>query len=325
MREITYIEAISEALHEELSRDEKVFIMGEDIGIYGGCFGATKGLIEKFGPERVLETPISESSFVGASVGAAIMGMRPVTELMFSDFVTLAVDQLANHAAKMRFMTGGQVKMPLVLRTPAGSGTGAAAQHSQCLEAWFTHVPGLKVVMPSTPHDAKGLLKSAIRDDNPVVFFEHKLLYKTKGMVSEEEYTIPLGQADIKHTGDDVTIVTYSLMLQKSLQAAQQLAKEGIHVEVIDLRTLMPLDMETIINSVKKTSRLVIVHEACKTGGLGGEISSQIVESEAFYYLDAPIKRVAGMDIPIPYTPELEKQVVPTEQSIYQAVKEVMA
>ena len=324
MREITYLEAVAEALSEEMHKDPTVFIMGEDIGLYGGCFGVTKGLFDEFGPERIRETPISESGFVGAAVGAAVMGMRPIVEIMFSDFATLALDQMANHAAKMRFMTGGQVKVPMVLRAPAGSGTGAAAQHSQSLEAWFAHVPGLKVVMPSTPYDAKGLLKSAIRDDNAVVFYEHKLLYKYKGGVPEGDYSIPIGQADIKKKGDDVTIVTYSLMVHKALNAAIELEKEGISVEVIDLRTLLPLDEKTIIESVKKTSRLIIVHEACKTGGIGGEIAGRISESEAFYYLDAPIRRVCGLDLPIPYAPVLEKQVVPWETDIINAVKEIL-
>jgi len=324
MREISYKEAVSEALKEELKRDPDVFLMGEDIGIYGGCFGVTPGFMEEFGPERIRETPISESTFTGAAVGAAIGGMRPVVEIMFSDFVTLCSDQLINHAAKYRFLTGGQVKIPMVLRTPAGSGTGAAAQHSQCLEAMFTHIPGLKVIMPSTPYDVKGLLKAAIRDDNPVVFFEHKLLYKYKGHVPEEDYVLPIGKADIKREGNDVTIVTYSLMVHKALNAAKELEKEGISVEVVDLRTLKPFDKETIINSVKKTGKIIVVHEAYKTGGFGGEIASSITESEAFYYLDAPVKRVAGVDMPIPYTPDMERQVVPSEFDIINAVKELM-
>ena len=321
MREITYKEAVAEAMREEMRRDPDVMLIGEDIGIYGGCFGVTPGFLEEFGPDRILETPISESSFTGAAVGAAMAGLRPIVELMFSDFVTLSADQLINHAAKLRFMTGGQVKIPMVLRTPAGSGTGAAAQHSQSLEALFAHIPGLKVVMPSTPYDVKGLLKASIRDDNAVVFFEHKLLYKVKGEVPEEDYIVPIGKADIKRTGEDVTIVTYSMMVHRALSAAKELEKEGISVEVVDLRTLSPLDVDTITNSVKKTGKLIVVHEAYRQGGFGAEIVSRITESEAFYYLDAPIRRVAGLDMPIPYTPDMERQVVPSELDIINAVK----
>lgn len=316
MRKITYLQAIAEAMKEEMYRDEKVFIMGEDIGLYGGCFGVTRGFYEEFGPERILETPISEPGFIGAGVGAALLGERPIVEIMFSDFVALGADQIVNHAAKMRFMTGGQVTIPMVLRTPAGSGTGAAAQHSQSLEAWFAHVPGLKVVMPATPYDAKGLLKAAIRDENPVIFFENKLLYRASGEVPEEEYVLPIGKADVKKTGKDITIVTYSRMLQRTLDAAVKLEGEGISAEVIDLRTVAPLDMDTIISSVKKTNRLMIVHEACKTGGIGGEIAASITESDAFYYLDSKIIRLGGEDMPIPYTPNLEKQIVPSEDQI---------
>lgn len=324
MRKITYLQAIAEAMREEMYRESKVFLMGEDIGVYGGCFGVTRGFYDEFGPERIIETPISEGGFVGTGVGAAMMGMRPIVEIMFSDFITLASDQIANHAAKYSFMSGGQVKVPMVLRTPAGSGTGAAAQHTQSLEAWFTHIPGLKVIMPATPYDAKGLLKAAIRDDNPVVFFENKLLYRTSGEVPEEEYIISIGKADIKKPGEDVTIVTYSRMLPRVLEAANKLEKEGIGVEVVDLRTLLPLDEETIVDSVKKTGKLIIVHEACKNGGVGGEVAARISESEAFFYLDAPIVRLAGVDIPIPYNPVLESQVVPSEQSIINAVKEIL-
>jgi pyruvate dehydrogenase E1 component beta subunit len=322
VRKITYLQAIAEAMKEEMYKDDKVFIMGEDIGIYGGCFGVTRGFYDEFGPERILETPISEQGFIGAGIGAALLGERPIVEIMFSDFIALGADQLANHAAKMRFMTGGQVKIPLVVRTPAGSGTGAAAQHSQSLEAWFAHIPGLKVVMPATPYDAKGLLKAAIREDNPVVFFENKLLYRTKGDVPEEEYVLPIGKADVKRTGEELTIVTYSRMLQRALDAAEKLEQKGISVEVVDLRTIAPLDTETILESVKKTHRLMIVHEACKTGGIGGEIAGRIAESDAFYYLDAKIVRLCGADVPIPYNPELEKQVVPSEEEIIeQALK----
>jgi len=324
-REITYAEAIREALRQEMRRDERVFLIGEDIGIYGGAFGVTYGLLEEFGEERVRDTPISEQTIAGAAIGAALIGMRPVAEIMFMDFVTLAMEQIVNQAAKLRFMFGGKAKVPMVLRTPAGSGTGAAAQHSQSLEAWFVHVPGLKVVMPSTPYDAKGLLISAIRDDNPVIFVEHKLLYKTKGPVPEEEYTIPLGVADVKREGSDVTIVATSIMVRRALAAAEKLAQEGIEAEVIDPRTLKPLDTETIISSVMKTGRALIVHEAPKTCGFGAEVSARITEGEAFFYLDAPVRRLAGMDVPIPYNPKLERGVVPQEEDIIKAVRELVS
>jgi len=324
-REITYAEAIREALRQEMRRDERVFLIGEDIGIYGGAFGVTYGLLEEFGEERVRDTPISEQTIAGAAIGAALIGMRPVAEIMFMDFVTLAMEQLVNQAAKLHFMFGGKAKVPMVLRTPAGSGTGAAAQHSQSLEAWFVHVPGLKVVMPSTPYDAKGLLISAIRDDNPVIFVEHKLLYKTKGPVPEEEYTIPLGVADVKREGSDVTIVATSIMVRRALAAAEKLAQEGIEAEVIDPRTLKPLDTETIISSVMKTGRALIVHEAPKTCGFGAEVSARITEGEAFFYLDAPVRRLAGMDVPIPYNPKLERGVVPQEEDIIKAVRELVS
>lgn len=323
MKTITYAKAINEAMSEEMRRDKDVFLLGEDIGVYGGAFGVSKGMLEEFGPERVMDTPISEAAIAGAAVGAAMAGMRPVFEIMFSDFVTITMDQIVNQAAKLRFMTGGQAKVPLVLRAAGGSGTGAAAQHSQSLESWFCHIPGLKVVSPSTPYDAKGLLKSAIRDDNPVIFLEHKLLYKTEGEVPEEDYVIPLGKADIKREGGDVTVITYSEMVPRCLEAAEILAKKGISAEVIDLRTLKPLDTETFINSVKKTGRALIVHEACKTGGLGGEIAAIIAEN-AFTYLKAPVKRLCGLDIPIPFSKELERNAVPQAETIEKAIKEIM-
>jgi pyruvate dehydrogenase E1 component beta subunit len=325
MSEITYVQAVAAALREEMCRDENVFLLGEDMGVYGGCFGVTKGFLKEFGEERIMDTPISEAGFTGVAVGAAIMGMRPVVEIMFSDFITLATDNLVNQAAKIRFMLGGQVKVPMVLRTPVGSGTGAAAQHSQSLEAWMVHIPGLKVVMPSTPYDAKGLLKAAIRDDNPVIFFEHKLLYKMKGEVPENDYTIPIGKADVKRTGKDVTIISYSLMIHRALEAAEKLSQEGIEAEVVDLRSLSPIDKETIVNSVKKTGKVLIVHEAVKKGGVGAEIAALISDSEAFFYLDGPIKRLGGMDVPIPYSPTLEKGVVPQVDDIIKTVKELMA
>jgi pyruvate/2-oxoglutarate/acetoin dehydrogenase E1 component len=293
------------------------------VGVYGGAFGVTLGMVEEFGEERVIDTPISELGIAGAITGAALVGMRPVGEIMFMDFTTIAMEQLVNQAAKMRFMFGGTIKVPFVLRTPAGSGTGAAAQHSQSLENWFVHVPGLKVVMPSTPYDVKGLLLSSIRDDNPVIFVEHKLLYKTKGPVPEEAYTIPLGTAEVKREGQDLTIVATSIMVKRSLEAAEQLAQEGIEVEVVDPRTLKPLDEETIVRSVIKTGRVLIVHEACKTGGYGGELAAVIAGSEAFDYLDAPIIRLAGRDMPIPYNRNLEYHTVPQVENIVEAARQL--
>jgi pyruvate/2-oxoglutarate/acetoin dehydrogenase E1 component len=323
MRELSYAEAIREALRQEMQRDERVFIIGEDVGVYGGAFGVTRGMVEEFGDERVIDTPISELGIAGAITGAALTGMRPVGEIMFMDFTTLAMEQLVNQAAKMRFMFGGMIKVPFVLRTPAGSGTGAAAQHSQSLENWFVHVPGLKVVMPTTPYDVKGLLLSSIRDDNPVIFVEHKLLYKTRGPVPEEVYTIPLGTAGVKREGRDLTIVATSIMVQRSLDAAEQLAREGIEAEVVDPRTLKPLDEETIVRSVIKTGRVLIVHEACKMGGYGGELAAVIAGSEAFDYLDAPIIRLAGRDIPIPYNRTLEYHTVPQVENIVEAARQL--
>lgn len=324
MREITYRDALREALREEMLRDETVFILGEDVGRYWkGAFRVTKGLAEEFGDERVRDTPISESAIVGVAIGAAITGMRPVAEIMFGDLCALAMDQITNQAAKLRYMFGGQTKVPLVIRMPFGAGVNIAAHHSQSLEAWFMHVPGLKIAMPSTPYDAKGLLKTAIRDDNPVMFFEHKLLYSVKGSVPEEEYTVPFGVADVKREGEDVTIVATLYMIHKSLVAAEELSKQGISVEVVDPRTLVPLDKEAIVNSVKKTGRIVIVTEDCKTGGVSAEIAALVAE-EAIDYLDAPVKRVAEPDTPIPFSPPLEKFVIPDENRIIGAVKEVI-
>jgi pyruvate/2-oxoglutarate/acetoin dehydrogenase E1 component len=321
MREITYLEAVREAMSQMMRENDDVFILGEDIGVYGGAFGVTRGMIEEFGPERVRNTPISESGIAGAAIGAALTGMRPILELQFSDFITIATDQIVNQAAKIRYMYGGKGKVPMVLRTPAGSGTGAAAQHSQSLEAWMTHIPGLKVIQPSTAYDAKGLLRAAIEDDNPVIFYEHKLLYRTKSDVPEEAYSLPIGKADIKRQGKDVTIVATSIMVHKALEAAEKLKEEGIDVEVVDPRTLVPLDIETIAGSVKKTGRLVVVHEAVKRGGFGAEIVSQVMESDAFDYLDAPIQRLGGLAVPIPYNPVLEKSAVPQLEDIISAVK----
>ena len=324
MRELSYLEAVREALWQEMEQDERVFIIGEDVGVYGGAFGVTLGMVEHFGEERVIDTPISEYGIAGAITGAALTGMRPVGEIMFMDFTTFAMEQLVNQAAKMRFMFGGTIEVPFVLRTPAGSGTGAAAQHSQTLESWFVHVPGLKVVMPSTPYDVKGLLLASIRDDNPVLFIEHKLLYKTKEPVPEEQYTIPLGSADVKREGRDLTIVATAIMVRRSLEAAAQLAEEGIDVEVVDPRTLKPLDEETIVRSVIKTGRVLIVHEACKTGGYGGELAAVIAGSEAFDYLDAPIVRLAGRDMPIPYNRMLEYHTVPQVENIVEAARNLV-
>jgi len=323
MRELTYLQAVREALQQEMRRDRRVFIIGEDVGVYGGAFGVTQGMVEEFGPERVIDTPISEYGIAGAITGAALTGMRPVGEIMFMDFTTLAMEQLVNQAAKMRFMFGGTIEVPFVLRCPAGSGSGAAAQHSQSLENWFVHVPGLKVAMPSTPYDAKGLLLASIRDDNPVIFVEHKLLYKTRGPVPEEMYSVPLGTAEVKRAGRDLTVVATSIMVRRSLEAAEQLAREGIEVEVVDPRTLKPLDKETIIRSAVKTGRVLIVHEACKTGGYGGELAAVIAGSEAFDYLDAPIIRLAGRDTPIPYNRTLEYHTVPQVESIVEAARQL--
>lgn len=323
MREITYWQAINEALSEEMERDPAVFLIGEDIGVYGGAYGVTRGLIERFGPERVRDTPISENAIVGAAVGAAITNMRPVAEIMYVDFLGLALDQLANQAAKMRYMFGGKTSVPMVLRTEGGAGRSLGAHHSQSLEAWLLHVPGLKVVMPATPYDAKGLLKSAIRDDNPVVFIEHKMLYGTKGEVPEEPYIIPLGKAEVKRPGRDLTIFSYSRTLLQSLAAASHLAEQGIEAEVVDLRTISPMDMETITTSVRKTHRVVIAHEACKTGGVGAEVAARIVE-ELFDELDSPVVRVGGADVPLPKASNLEALAIPSPDSIMNAVKKLM-
>lgn len=324
MREITYAEAIREAMTQEMKANDEVFILGEDIGLYGGAFGVTNGMIEEFGKERVRNTPISEAAISGCAVGAAMTGMRPILELQFSDFITIAMDNIVNQAAKMRYMFGGKAKVPLVIRMPGGSGSGFAAQHSQSLEAWTAHIPGLKVVQPSTPEDAKGLLIAAMRDENPVIFYEHKLLYGKKSDVSEEMFEIPLGKADVKKEGADITIVATSIMVHKALEAAEELTKHGIDVEVIDPRTLVPLDTETIIRSVKKTGRAIVVYEAVKRGGYGAEIASMIGESDAFDYLDAPIMRLGGKAVPMPYNPNLEKQAVPQVDDIVEACKTIM-
>jgi len=323
VREISYRDAINEALREEMERDPTVCILGEDVGRYGGPFQVTRGLYERFGEWRVRDTPISEEGFTGMAVGAAMTGLRPVVEIMYNDFVTLAMDQIINQAAKARYMFGGKARVPMVIRTQGGAGRGNAAQHSQSLEMWFVHIPGLIVIQPSTPYDAKGLLKSAIRNDNPVIFIEHKLLYVTTGPVPEEEYLVPIGVADIKRAGDDVTIVATSRMVHFALQAAGELEKEGIQAEVIDPRTLKPLDIDTILRSVKKTGRLVVVNEGHLTGGFTAEVAAR-VQREAFDWLDAPIMQVATEDVPIPYNRQLEWEAMPSVADIINAVKSVV-
>jgi pyruvate/2-oxoglutarate/acetoin dehydrogenase E1 component len=321
--EVTFLESLRITLKEEMEKDPSLMLIGEDIGRYGGIFGVTKGLLEEFGPHRVRSTPISESAIIGSALGAAMTGIRTIAEIMYIDFTTCAMDQIVNQVAKMRYMSGGKIKIPLVIRTQEGGGRGNAAQHSQSLEALFLHIPGLKIVMPSTPYDARGLLKTAIRDDNPVMFIEHKLLYATKGSLPDGEYLIPLGQADIKRRGKDVTIMAISYMVTKALKAADQLAEKGIEAEVIDLRTLVPLDLNTLLQSIRKTNRAVIVHEGCRRGGIGAEISSQIQE-EAFDFLDAPVQRVGALNVPIPYSEPLETVVIPNEENIVKAVKKVL-
>jgi pyruvate dehydrogenase E1 component beta subunit len=323
-RELSYAEAVREGLRQAMERDERVFLLGEDIGVYGGAFGVTGDLIHRFGPDRVIDTPISELGIAGAAIGAALTGMLPVAEIQFSDFITLSMEQLVNQAAKIRFMFGGKASVPMVLRAPGGSGTGAAAQHSQSLEAWFAHVPGLKIVQPATPYDAKGLLLAAIRDPNPVLIFEHKLLYKTKGPVPEEPYEVPIGQARVCREGMHATIIATSVMVSRALAAAERLAEEEIDVEVIDLRSVRPIDRDTIITSVCKTGRVVIVHEAVLTGGIGAEIAAIIAGSDAFDFLDAPIRRLGGRDIPIPYNPVLERSAVPQEDDIVEATRRLV-
>jgi len=325
MRVITVREALGEAIREEMLRDERVFVMGEDVAKHGGIYGVTRGLFDEFGPKRIRNTPISEAAIIGSALGAAITGMRPIAELMYIDFTTIAMDQIVNQVAKIRYMFGGKVEVPLVIRTQGGGGRGSAAQHSQSLEAWFMHVPGLKVVMPSTPYDAKGLLKTAIRDNNPVMFIEQKMGYNFKGEVPEEEYLLPFGKADIKRVGEDVTVIANSYMLPRALKAAEELQdEEGISVEVIDPLTLVPFDEDTLLKSVSKTGRLVVVHEAVKTGGFGAEIAAKVMESEAFYYLDAPLQRVTGAETPIPYNGRLENYGMPDVDNIKERIKRTL-
>ncbi|MBI4297262.1 MAG: pyruvate dehydrogenase complex E1 component subunit beta [Chloroflexi bacterium] len=318
--ETTYREALNQALREEMRRDERVFLLGEDIGVYGGVYAVTRGLLEEFGERRVRDTPIAESVIVGAGIGSAMGGLRPVAELQTINFSLLAMDQIVNHAAKIRYMSGGQICVPLTIRTVSGGGNQLAAQHSQSFEGWYASVPGLKVAAPFTPHDAKGLLKASIRDDNPVIFIEHSLLYSTRGPVPPEEYLVPLGQAEVRRRGKNVTLVSYSRMVGLCLAAAEKLATEGIEAEVIDLRTLRPLDIETVIASVQRTKHAVVVEEGWRTGGFGAEVASQIAE-RAFDYLDAPVARLAGADCPMPYAKNLELMALPSEEDIVAAAQ----
>ena len=323
LRELSFAQAIQEAMAIAMEEDPRVFLMGEDIGVYGGAFGVTGDLVHRFGADRVMDTPISELGGAGVAVGAALTGSRPIFEFQFSDFSGLAMEQIVNQAAKLRYMLGGSVSVPVVFRLPTGSGTGAAAQHSQSLEAWFAHVPGLKVVEPTTPHDAKGLLLAALDDPDPVLIFEHKLLYKVKGPVPAGRYTVPLDKAEVRRDGKDLTIVASGIMASKALEAATRLAEENIDAEVIDPRSLRPLDMATISQSVRKTHRLLCVYEGVKTLGIGAEISAAIAESEAFGYLDAPIIRLGGSETPIPYSPILEKAAVPQVDDIVARAREL--
>lgn len=323
MTQMTYMEALRDGMRQAMLKDPNVYIAGEDVGAFGGCFGQTGSLFEEFGPKRVIDTPITETAIIGSAVGAASAGLRPIVEIMFIDFMGVCMDEILNQAAKMRYMFGGKAKLPIVIRTPCGAGISAAAQHSQSLEAWFAHIPGMKVVMPATPADAKGLLMSAVADDNPVLYIEHKILLGVKGEVPEGEHYVPIGKATVAREGSDVTIITWSAMVQKALAAAETLAKEGVSAEVLDLRTISPLDKEAILKSVEKTGRAVILHEATLTGGVGGEIAA-IIADEGFDYLNAPIKRVAAPDCPIPFSPVLEQAWVPNEEKVIAAVKQVV-
>ena len=323
VREISYAEALNEALREEMRRDDKVIVFGEDVGVFGGVYKVTKGLLEEFGPERVLDTPISEAAIAGTAIGAALMGLRPVAEIMYVDFLTLATDMIITHAAKSRFMSGGQVKLPMVIRTQYSLGRAHGCQHSQFLAACFLQSPGIKVVLPGTPKDAKGLLKSAIRDDDPVLFIESGVLYRLKGPVPEDEYLIPLGKCDVKREGEDVTIVAVARTVTEALKAADKLAEEGISAEVIDLMTVQPMDYDTIVKSVMKTNRLVIADDSVKTCGISAEVSAYVSEF-AFDYLDAPIIRVNSPPLPIPFSPQLEKQYMVDSDKIVDAVKRLV-
>ncbi|MBI4830370.1 MAG: pyruvate dehydrogenase complex E1 component subunit beta [Candidatus Lindowbacteria bacterium] len=326
MTEIRYREALRDAHAEEMRRDSRVFVMGEEIAVWGGSFRVTEGLLEEFGPERVIDTPISEEVIVGAGIGAAMAGLRPIVELMTINFSLLAMDQIINHAAKLYYMSGGQLPIPMVIRAPEGAGQQLGAQHSQNLEAHFVHTPGLKVVAPSTPADAKGLLKTCVRDDDPIMFIEHEVLYGMKGEVpDDDDFTIPLGVADIKRAGSDVTIVAYSRMVHTALEAAKQLEKDdGISIEIVDPRTLKPFDIDAVVRSVEKTGRLIIVEEDCRTCGVGAEIAASVGE-RAFYSLDAPVLRVAGADVPIPYSRHLEQSAIPQPEDVVHAVKRILS
>jgi pyruvate dehydrogenase E1 component beta subunit len=319
MVELMYREALNRALFEEMERDPLVFVMGETIGERGGSYKVTEGLLKRFGPRRVVDMPIAEASFTGMAVGAALIGCRPVVEILFIDFAMLVMDQIVNQAAKYHFISGGQGRVPMVLRTQGGAGNGLAAQHSQSLEALFYHIPGLKVVMPATPSDACGLLKSAIRDEDPVIFIEHKLLYMTKGELPEDEVLVPLGKADIKKPGRDLTLITYSRMTLTCLEAAAALEKEGISVEVVDLRSLVPLDKQTILESARRTGKVIVVHEAPRRGGVGGDIAAMIMEA-AYDDLDGPVMRIAGRNTPIPYNLNIEKVCVPSVEDVIAGV-----
>jgi len=319
-RVITFAQAVNEALAEELRRDERVFVIGEDVAEAGTPFKVLSGLVEEFGTSRIIDSPISEAGITGIAVGAAMTGMRPVVDIMFGDFTTLVMDQLVNQAAKVHYMSGGKLRAPMVLRTTMGAGRRSAAQHSQSLHAWTSHIPGLKVVVPSTPYDAKGLLKSAIRDDSPVVFYEDKMMYRLQGPVPAEEYTLPLGVADIKRAGTDITLVATSSMVHVALDAADKLHVIGIEAEVIDPRTLRPLDEETLVASARKTSRAIVVDEGYQGYGVTAEIAAVIADG-AFYYLDAPVKRLGAMDVPVPFSPGLEDLTIPTEQSVFELAK----
>jgi pyruvate/2-oxoglutarate/acetoin dehydrogenase E1 component len=319
-RQLSFTTALREALFEEMAADPRVIIMGEDVAVYGGVYKVSQGLLERFGPERVRDTPISEAAIVGAGIGAAIQGLRPVVEIMYADFIPISLDQIVNQASLMYFVSGGTVHVPLVIRTQGGSGSYAGPQHSKSLEAWFIHIPGLKVIAPSTPADGKGLLKAAIRDDNPVIFYEHKLLYRTVGPVSDGADAIPLGRAAIKRPGGDVTVVAWSRMVLEALKAADVLAEDGLEAEVVDLRSLCPMDEETVFESVRKTGRAVVVQEAWRTGGFGAEVASRIQE-QCFDHLDGPVLRVAGQDAPIPFSPALEKKAAPDAAEIAAAAR----
>jgi pyruvate/2-oxoglutarate/acetoin dehydrogenase E1 component len=321
MKEIRYIWAINEAMKEEMERDDHVFLIGEDVGVPGGSFGASRGLYDRFGPERVVDTPISEAGIMGLAAGAAACGLRPIVEIMFMDFMAVCMDGIANQVAKMRYMFGSQYTIPMVIRTPAGGGLNAGPQHSQCLEAWFAHLPGLKIVMPATPYDVKGLLKSAIRDDNPVIVVENKALHAIKGEIPEEEYLIPIGEAEIKRGGTDVTVVATSRMVHESLKAAETLDKEGINIELIDLRSISPWDKATVFESVSKTHRLVIAHEAVKNFGIGAELAATVAE-EIIHEIDAPIVRVGAPFVPVPFS--LEKAYLPNAADVISAVKRTL-